>query len=335
MESTKIKKRILSGCTVTGDLTLGNYIGAISQWTQMQNDYDSFFMLANLHALTVPQDPKILRERTIRFFAQYIALGLDPQKATLFIQSQVPTHGQLQWILTCLSPLGNLQRMTQFKDKSLRHEKNITAGLLMYPALMASDILLYDADFVPVGEDQNQHLEYTRDLVIYFHNAYGEAFTMPKGMSPKIGARIMSLQDPTKKMSKSDENPKAFITILDPLKTIEKKIKSAVTDSGSEIVFDPENNPGVANLLTIQAVLTGKSIPDLVQSFEGKLYGHLKADVASAVCETLRPVQEKYNDLICNKDYLEDLMKQGAKKATEVSSVVLERVYQKVGLALF
>lgn len=325
------KKRILSGCTVTGDLTLGNYIGAIKQWNEIMDDFDCFFMLANLHALTVPQVATQLHENTLKFFAQYLAIGLDPKRCTLFIQSQVPEHAQLNWILTCLAPLGNLQRMTQFKDKSSK-SKNITAGLMLYPCLMASDILLYDANLVPVGEDQTQHMEFTRDMVIYFHNTYGETFTLPKGYYPKIGARIMSLADPSKKMSKSDENPKAFISLIDPLKVIEKKIKSAVTDSGSKIFYDPEKNPGIANLLTIHSVLSKKDFSQLELEYEGKLYGHLKSDLAQIVCETIKPIQERYNQFMNNKDYLNEMIEIGRIKACEQAQKVLERVYNKTGL---
>lgn len=327
-----MKKTILSGSTVTGDLTLGNYIGAINNWKQLQNDYDCLYFLADLHALTTPQDPKVLRERTYSFFAQYLALGLDPHKNIIFAQSQVPEHTELSWILTNLTPMGYLNRMTQFKEKS-ETAKTINAGLFMYPVLMAADILLYQADLVPVGEDQKQHLELCRDLVGYFENRYGKGiFKMPEPYIGKMGARVMSLQDPTKKMSKSDENDKNFVSIIDDAKKIEKKIKSAATDSGSEIKFDPENKAGVANLLTIFSVLSGKTIEQLEKDYEGKMYGHLKVDLAEVVIQTLKPVREKYDDLMKNRDHLDQLLVSGAERAQERSSKTIKSVYEAVGL---
>ncbi len=325
------KQIILSGSTVTGNLTLGNYIGAINNWAQMSEEYDCYYMVADLHALTVKQDPKELRKRILSFYAQYIACGLDPKKNTLFVQSHVPEHAELQWILTTLTPMGYLNRMTQFKDKSAK-QKEILAGLFTYPVLMASDILLYQTDVVPVGEDQRQHLELTRDIVTFFHNRYGETFTMPKAYIGKLGAKVMSLQDPTSKMSKSDENEKSYVSIIDPLKTIQKKIKSAVTDSDTVVAFDPDKKAGLANLLTIYSVLTGKSIKDIVKDYEGKMYGHLKVDLADIVCDKFKPVQEKYDDLMKNQDHLKDLMKQGQDKAREKASQTLKLVYERVGL---
>jgi tryptophanyl-tRNA synthetase len=328
-----MKKTILSGSTVTGDLTLGNYIGAINNWKKLQEDYDCLYFLADLHALTVFQDPKVLRERTYSFFAQYLALGLDPKKNIIFAQSQVPEHTELSWILTCLTPLGFLNRMTQFKDKSEKHEKNVNAGLYTYPILMAADILLYQADMVPVGEDQRQHLELCRDIVGFFQHRYGEGtFTMPEAYVGKMGARIMSLQDPTKKMSKSDENDKNRISIIDDAKQIEKKIKTAATDSGTEIKFDVENKAGLSNLMTIYSVLSDKSIPELEKMYEGKMYGHLKVDLAALTVETLRPVKEKYDDLMKNRDYLDQLLTSGAERASERSRKTIKAVYDRVGL---
>lgn len=328
-----MKKTILSGSTVTGDLTLGNYIGAINNWKQLQDQYDCLYFLADLHALTVVQDPKILRERTYSFFAQYLALGLDPKKNIIFVQSQVPEHTELSWILTCLTPLGYLNRMTQFKEKSEKHEKNINAGLYTYPILMAADILLYQADMVPVGEDQRQHLELCRDIVGFFENRYGPGiFKMPDAYIGKMGARIMSLQDPEKKMSKSDDNKKNFVSIIDDAKEIEKKIKGAATDSGTEIKFDPENKPGLSNLMTIYSVLSGKTTQQLEADYAGKMYGHLKVDLAGVVVDTLKPVKEKYDDLMKNKDYLDELMKSGADRARERSKATLDNVYKTVGL---
>lgn len=328
-----MKKTILSGSTVTGDLTLGNYIGALNNWTKLQNDYDCLYFLADLHALTVFQDPAVLRERTYSFFAQYLALGLDPQKNIIFVQSQVHQHTELSWILNCLTPMGYLNRMTQFKEKSEKYVKNINTGLYTYPVLMAADILLYQADLVPVGEDQRQHLELTRDIVGFFENRYGEGILkMPEAYVGKMGARIMSLQDPDKKMSKSDENDKNYVSIIDDAKKIEKKIKSATTDSGTEIKFDPENKAGLSNLMTIYSVLSGKSTEQLEKDYAGKMYGHLKVDLADLVVQTLKPVREKYDDLMKNKDYLDQLMKSGAERAEARARPTLEKVYQAVGL---
>lgn len=329
-----MKKTILSGSTVTGNLTLGNYIGAINNWKKLQDDYDCLYFLADLHALTVTQDPKILRERTYSFFAQYLALGLDPAKNIIFAQSHVHQHTELSWILTCLTPLGYLNRMTQFKEKSEKHEKNINAGLYTYPILMAADILLYQADMVPVGEDQRQHLELCRDIVGFFDNRFGEGtFKMPEAYVGKMGARIMSLQDPSKKMSKSDENDKNYVSVIDDAKKIEKKIKSATTDSGTEIKYDVENKAGLANLMTIYSVLSGKSYEQLEKDYEGKMYGHLKVDLAELVVETLRPVREKYDDLMKDRSYLDQLLKSGAERASERAIKTLSAVYEKVGLA--
>ncbi len=328
-----MKKTILSGSTVTGDLTLGNYIGAINNWKKLQDDYDCLYFLADLHALTVFQDPKVLRERTYSFFAQYLALGLDPQKNIIFVQSQVPEHTELSWILTCLTPLGYLNRMTQFKEKSEKHVKNINAGLYTYPILMASDILLYQADMVPVGEDQRQHMELCRDIVGFFENRYGAGtFKMPEAYVGKMGARVMSLQDPEKKMSKSDENEKNFVSIIDEAKSIEKKIKSAATDSGTEVKFDLENKAGLSNLMTIYSVLSGKTTEQIESDYMGKMYGHLKVDLAELVVETLKPVREKYLDLMKNKDYLDQLMKSGADRARPRAQATVRKVYDAVGL---
>ncbi len=328
-----MKKTILSGSTVTGDLTLGNYIGAINNWKKLQDDYDCLYFLADLHALTVEQNPQAFRERTYSFFAQYLALGLDPNKNIIFAQSHVHEHAELMWILTCLTPMGYLNRMTQFKEKSEKHVKNVNAGLYTYPVLMAADILLYQADLVPVGEDQRQHLELTRDIVGFFNNRYGEGvFKLPDAYVGKAGARVMSLQDPEKKMSKSDENEKNFVSIIDDAKKIEKKIKSATTDSGSEIRFDTDLRPGLSNLLTIYSVLSGKSISELEAMYEGKMYGHLKVDLAELVVSTLRPVKERYDDLMKNRDHLDALMKSGAVRAQERARVTLDKVYETVGL---
>lgn len=328
-----MKKTILSGSTATGDLTIGNYIGAINNWKTLQQEYDCFYMVADLHALTVKQDPDQLRDRRLSFFAQYIALGLDPQKNTLFMQSDVHQHAELTWVLTCLTPMGFLNRMTQFKDKSAKNSKNINAGLYTYPVLMAADILLYQADLVPVGEDQKQHLELCRDIVGIFDYNYGEGILkMPEPYIGKQGARIMSLQDPTSKMSKSDTNPKAFVSILDPLKKIQKKIKGAVTDSGSEIRYDAENSPGISNLMTIYSAFSGKPLDDITKEYEGKMYGHLKVDLAELICNTLEPVQAEYEKLMSDKAELQKLMQQGAQVAGERAQKTLDAVYRAVGM---
>ncbi len=328
-----MKKTILSGSTVTGDLTLGNYIGAIKNWKQLQNEYKCLYFLADLHALTVHQDPKILRERTYSFYAQYLALGLDPKKNIIFAQSQVPEHTELSWILTCLTPMGNLNRMTQFKEKSEKHSKNINAGLFTYPVLMAADILLYQADLVPVGEDQKQHIELCRDLVGYFENRYGtQVLKMPEPYIAKNGARIMSLQDPDKKMSKSDENEKNFVSIIEDAKKIEKKIKAAATDSETEIKYDLVNKAGVSNLLTIYSVLTERSIENLEKDYQGKMYGHLKVDLAEIVVNTLKPVREEYDRLMNDRAYIEQEMSSGAERARQIAGETLKKVYEVVGL---
>lgn len=328
-----MKKTILSGSTVTGDLTIGNYIGAINNWKKLQEEYDCLYFLADLHALTVFQDPKVLSERTYSFFAQYLALGLDHEKNIIFVQSHVHEHTELSWIFTCLTPMGYLNRMTQFKEKAERHVKNVNSGLFTYPVLMAADILLYQADLVPVGEDQRQHLELTRDIVGFFENRYGTGtFKLPDAYVGKMGARIMSLQEPHKKMSKSDENEKNFVSIIDESKKIEKKIKSATTDSGTDIKFDVENKPGLSNLMTIYSVLSGKSIEQIEKEYEGKMYGHLKVDLAELVVETLKPVKAKYDDLMKNRDHLDQLMRKGAERAQVRAIVTLENVYRTVGL---
>ncbi len=327
-----MKKTILSASTATGDLTLGNYIGAINNWRQLQEQYNCYYMVADLHALTVKQDPTALRERCLSFYAQYLALGLDPEKNTIFMQSHVPEHAELAWILNCLTPMGYLNRMTQFKEKSQKNLKNINAGLFSYPVLMASDILLYQADLVPVGEDQKQHLELCRDIVTFFENRYGEGvLTMPEPYIGKVGARIMSLQDPTKKMSKSDENVNAFVSIIDTPKKMAKKLKGAVTDSGTEVKFS-DDKPGISNLMTIYSVLSGQTIEQIEKDYEGKMYGHLKVDLADLVVETLRPVQEKYHDLMNNKDYLTGVINKNGLRAKEKANRTLKDVYDKVGL---
>ena len=327
------KKVILSGSTVTGDLTLGNYIGAMSNWKALQEEYNCYYFIADLHALTVAQEPKIFKERCYSFFAQYLALGLDPKENTIFVQSHVHEHAELSWILTCLTPMGYLNRMTQFKEKSIKNSKNINAGLFTYPVLMAADILLYQADLVPVGEDQRQHMELCRDIVTFFDNRYGDnKIKMPEAYIGKQGARVMSLQDASKKMSKTDDNEKNYISIIDDPKKIIKKIKSAQTDSDTVVSFDLEAKPGLANLLTIYSVLSKTSTDKIVSDYEGKMYGHLKADLADLVVEILSPIREKYKDLMNDKSYLEDLMEEGAQKARERAQNTLKLVYETTGL---
>jgi len=327
------KQTILSASTTTGDLTLGNYIGAINNWKPMQEEYDCFYMVADLHSLTVYQDPKALRERTLSFFAQYLACGLDPQKNVIFVQSHVPQHAELCWILNCHTPMGALNRMTQFKEKSQK-TKEINNGLYTYPVLMAADILLYQANKVPVGADQKQHLELTRDLAEHFNKRFNPIFTIPESFIAKSGARIMSLQDPTKKMSKSDENPKSFISIIDSPKIIDKKIKGAVTDSdpGAIIQYDPEKKEGLANLMVIYSVLSGESFASIEKQFEGKMYGHFKVALSELVCETFKPIQEDYHKLMADPGELQNIMAKNAERAQLVAQQTLKKVYEAVGL---
>lgn len=323
-------KTIFSGIQPSGVITLGNYVGAISQFIELQHNYNCYFCVVDQHAITVPQDPMELRKNIRGLAALYVAAGLDHKKATLFIQSEVPAHAQASWMLQCLSYIGELERMTQFKDKSTGKEA-VSAGLLTYPPLMAADILLYEADLVPVGEDQKQHLELTRDLAERFNRKYGEIFTIPDVRIPKVGARIMSLQEPTKKMSKSDSNQKAFITLLDTPKQIEKKIKSAVTDSEGFIKFDRENKPGVSNLLSIYSILCGKTIEELEKQYAGKGYGDFKVELADVVVEALSPIQERYHELVESKE-LDDILDEGAEKAKQQANRMLKKMENAMGL---
>ncbi|MCZ0755968.1 tryptophan--tRNA ligase [Anoxybacillus sp. J5B_2022] len=323
-------KTIFSGIQPSGVITLGNYIGAMRQFVELQHEYQCYFCIVDQHAITVPQDPKELRQNIRRLAALYLAVGIDPAKATLFIQSEVPAHAQAGWIFQCLAYIGELERMTQFKDKSAGKEA-VSAGLLTYPPLMAADILLYNTDIVPVGEDQKQHIELTRDLAERFNKRYGEIFTIPEARIPKVGARIMSLADPTKKMSKSDPNPKSFITLLDDAKTIEKKIKSAVTDSEGTIRYDKDNKPGVTNLLNIYSILANKSIEQLEQEYAGKGYGQFKADLAQVIIDTLTPIQEKYYHLM-ESATLDQVLDEGAEKANKVASKMLKKMENAMGL---
>ncbi|MGM0526345.1 MAG: tryptophan--tRNA ligase [Pseudomonadota bacterium] len=327
------KPIVLSGCQPSGQLSIGNYIGAISNWVKMQETHDCKFMLVDLHAITVRQQPEQLTAATLDGLALYLACGLDPDKSTLFIQSHVPEHAELAWILNCYTQMGELNRMTQFKDKSVRHSGNINAGLFTYPALMAADILLYQANEVPVGDDQKQHLELSRNVAERFNNLYGSVFTIPEPMIPKVGARVMSLQEPTKKMSKSDDNPNNYVGLLEEPKRIAKKIKRAVTDSDEQarIYFDPVEKAGVSNLLSILSTTTGRSIDELVPEYEDKMYGHLKKDVAESVVAMLEPIQQRYQEMRNDPEFLQQVMKQGADKAREKAAKTLADVYRAVG----
>lgn len=330
-----LKKTVLSASTTTGDLTLGNYIGAINNWKPMQEQYNCFYMVADLHSLTVYQDPQELQKRTLSFFAQYLACGLDPVKNVVFVQSHVPEHAELCWALNCITPMGSLNRMTQFKEKSEK-TREINNGLYSYPVLMASDILLYQTDLVPVGADQKQHLELTRDLAESFNKRYSSVFKIPDPFIGKSGARIMSLQDPDRKMSKSDEDPKAFVSIIDPAKKISKKIKAAVTDSDpqAQVIYDELNKKGLANLMVIYSVLSGDSYEKIQKDFEGKMYGHFKVALADLVVETFQPIQDQYNDLMNHQDHILKIMKTNAERAREVASKTRNQVYKALGLVL-
>ncbi|CDQ40649.1 MULTISPECIES: tryptophan--tRNA ligase [Virgibacillus] len=323
-------KTIFSGIQPSGTLTLGNYLGALKHFTQLQEDHDCFFCIVDEHAITVPQDRLKLRNNIRSLAALYLASGIDPEKSTLFIQSEVAAHTQLGWMLQSISYMGELERMTQFKDKSNK-ETAISSGLLTYPTLMAADILLYNTDIVPVGEDQKQHLELTRNLAQRFNNKYNDIFTVPEVSIPKVGARIMSLQDPTKKMSKSDSNEKGFISMLDEPKKIEKKIKSAVTDSEGKVKYDKENKPGVSNLLTIYSICSGESIDVLEEKYEGKGYGVFKQDVANAVIHLLEPIQNKYYALIDSED-LDNILDRGADKAGMTANRTVAKAKKAMGL---
>lgn len=325
------KKIIFSGAQPSGKMTLGNYLGAIQNWTKLQDEYDCFYSVVDLHAITVPQEAKNLRANTMQLLAQYLACGLDPEKNTIFIQSHVSAHAELMWILNTMTYMGELSRMTQFKDKSQKSEANLNAGLFTYPVLMAADILLYQTDLVPVGEDQKQHLELARDLATRFNNRYSPAFKIPEPYIPKEVGRVMSLQEPKKKMSKSDENENAFILLADDADTIRRKIKRSVTDSLGVISYNDEQ-PGIKNLLEIYSKLGNKSIEELVAMYEGKGYGIFKEDVAEVIVESLRPIREQYNDLLNNKDYLEKVYAIGAEKSERQARKTLRKVYKKVGL---
>ena len=329
---TAVKKTLLSGIQPSGNLHLGNYLGAVKNWAALPDEFNCFYFMADLHTLTVRQNPAELRRRSTTQLAQYIACGLDPKKNVLFLQSHVHEHAELGWILNCYTMFGELSRMTQFKDKCAKNADNINGGLFTYPSLMAADILLYQADYVPVGEDQKQHCELTRDIANRFNNLYGETFKVPEPYIPKVGARIMSLGDPTSKMSKSD--PTGCVFLMDSPEEIARKFKRAITDSDTErcVRYDPENKPGVANLMNIYASVTGKSFDEIESEFAGKGYGVFKPAVGDAVIETLRPIREEAERILADKAYLKQVYTDGAMKASSVARKTLRKVYKRVGL---
>ncbi|MDU1278910.1 MAG: tryptophan--tRNA ligase [Clostridium sp.] len=328
--NTEQKKVIFSGIQPSGQLTLGNYLGAIKNWVALQDEFDCYFCVVDLHAITVKQEPKDLRQRTLEVLAIYIAAGIVPEKNTLFIQSHVPAHSECAWLLTCNTYMGELSRMTQYKDKSQRYGDSIGAGLFTYPVLMAADILLYNTDLVPVGQDQKQHLEIARDIANRFNNTYSPTFKIPDPYIPKVGAKVMSLQEPTKKMSKSDDNPNAYILIMDPPEVIRKKISRAVTDSLGVINYSDEQ-PGVKNLLDLLIAINSSTSEELVEYYKDKGYADLKKDVADAIVNELEPIQNKIKDILKDKKALEDIYKLGAEKANYVSMKTLRKMQKKIG----
>ena len=332
-EKTLQKKVMLSGIKPSGDLTLGSYLGAIKNWAERAEQFDCYYFMADMHAITVRQNPADLRRRTLEQLAQYIACGLDPQKNTLFIQSHVHEHAELGWVLNCYAMFGELSRMTQFKDKSAKNEDNINGGLFTYPCLMAADILLYQPDYVPVGEDQKQHVELARNIVQRFNGVYGDVFKMPEPYIPKVGARVMDLLTPTSKMSKSDEAGNGVVYLMDKPEDIARKFKRAVTDSDTErcVRYAPEEKPGVANLMHIYAACTGKTFDEIEAEFDGKGYGVFKPAVADAVIEMLRPIQAEATRILADKAYLQSVYKDGAERAANIARKTLRKVYKKVG----
>ena len=328
------KKIILSGIQATGNLTLGNYLGALNNWVEMQDKYDCYYMIADLHTLTIRKDPEELRQNTLSLIALYIAAGLDPEKNTIFIQSHIPAHPSLSWVLNCYTYMGELNRMTQFKDKAAKHADNINSGLFTYPVLMAADILAYNADLVPVGDDQKQHLEITRDIAERFNSLYGETFKLPEAYIGKVGARIMGLQDPTAKMSKSATNELDKVLLTDTPDDIRKKFKKAVTDSENKVRYDREAKPGVSNLMSIYGIIKNKSMEEIEKEFDGQGYGVFKTAVAEAVVERLEPLQKRYNELLENPEKFKEIYQKGDKKAIEKTDKLLKEVYRKVGLVV-
>lgn len=324
-----MKPRVFSGVQPTGTPTIGNYVGAMKGFVELQSDYDTIYCVANQHAITVPQDPKLLRQRTRELAALYLAIGIDPEQSIMFVQSDVPAHAQVAWIIQCLTPLGELERMTQYKDKATKQD-NVNAGLLNYPALMVGDIILYDAAHVPVGDDQKQHLELARNFVDRFNNRFGELLVKPEPMIPKAGARIMSLQDPTRKMSKSDDNARSYILLLDEPKKIIKKVKSAVTDTIGAVNYDPENQPAITNLINIYARFSGLTPEQIVADYQGKGYGYFKGDVAEAIVSVLEPIQDRYHQLL-QSDELDEILARGASQANEIANATLARIEDAIG----
>ena len=324
------EKIVYSAAQPSGTLTIGNYIGSIRNWLTMQEEYNCFYAMANMHAITVRQEPAELRRRTLELAALYIACGIDPEKCTLYVQSQVPQHAELMWVLNSITYVGEMERMTQYKDKASRHADNINMGLMDYPVLMAADILLYQTDFVPVGQDQTQHVEIARDIANRFNNRYGETFRVPKALILKQGAKITSLQDPVKKMSKSDENPNACVFLTDDRDTILRKFKRAVTDSDNRIVFS-EEKPGISNLLTIYSCFKGVTVQEAEKEFEGKGYGDFKLAVGEVVADKLAPVQAEQKRILSDKAYLSGVLSTGAEKAYKAARKTLSKVYRKIG----
>jgi len=330
-EKIERKKTLLSGIQPSGDLHLGNYLGAIKNWAELSDQFDCYWFMADLHTITVRQEPALLRRRTLAQIATYIACGLDPEKNTIFIQSHVPAHAELGWVLDCYTMFGELSRMTQFKDKSAKHADNINAGLFTYPCLMASDILLYQPDYVPVGEDQKQHVEICRDIAQRFNGVYGDVFRVPEPYIPKVGARVMSLNQPDAKMSKSI--PEGCVFLLEKPEDIQRKFKRAVTDSDTErcVRYDPEHKPGVSNLVGIYAAVTKKTFEQVEAEFDGQGYGKFKPAVGDAVIEALRPIREEAERILADKSYLESVYRQGAERASRTAEKTLRKVYKKVG----
>ena len=332
MEQQTQKQRIFSGIQPTGNLTLGNYIGALRNFNLLQEEYDCMYSIVDLHALTVRQNPAELRKACLRTMAIFLASGLDPERNIIYFQSQVAAHAELGWILNCFTYMGEMSRMTQFKDKSAKHADNINCGLFTYPVLMASDILLYQTNLVPIGADQKQHLEICRDIAERFNALYGDVFVIPEGYFPKVGARVMSLQEPTRKMSKSDPE-ETYIAILDKPEIIRKKLRRAVTDSDNTVIFDPENKPGVANLMSIMSALTGRTMDDISAEYSGQGYGKFKDAVADAVIAVLEPIQNEYERISADKAYLQQVMESGSERASAIAHKTMLKVRKKLGIA--
>ena len=331
-EIIQAKKRIFSGIQPTGNLTLGNYIGALRNFSILQDEYDCLYSIVDMHAITVRQNPAELRKACLRTMAIFIASGLDPKKNIVYFQSQVPQHAELAWILNCFTYMGELQRMTQFKDKSAKHADNINAGLFTYPVLMAADILLYQTDLVPIGSDQKQHLELSRDIAERFNAIYGDVFVVPDGYFPKVGARVMSLQEPARKMSKSDPE-ETYIAILDKPEVIRKKMRRAVTDCDNSVRFDPANKPGVSNLMSIMSALSGKSMDEITAEFDGLGYGKFKDAVADCVIAALEPIQKRYDEISADKAYLQEVLTDGAQRAEAIAHKTMLKIRKKIGYA--